>query len=146
MSITDNGDALKKLHARTVDAINGYEEGMAQTEDRAVLAFFEGFKSLHERHVPEIDALLRSKGYEPQEDGSWMTWVQESIMKVRGAIGTLDKSVMDDVIKGEQAILDLYDEALEPEAADEDTRSLLSRQKLELQAHVTDNRGVQKAA
>lgn len=146
MSISDNGDALKKLHARIVDSTNGYAEGIEKAEERDVVAFFEGFKSLHERHASELDTLLLSKGFEPQEDGSWMTWVHEGIMKMRSAFGTLDESVMDEVIQGEQAILDIYDEALTPEASDEEARALLSRQKLELQARVADSKSALKAA
>lgn len=146
MSYTDTGDTLKKLHARIVDATNGYAEGIEQAEGPEVVAFFEGFKTLHERHASELDALLRSKGYEPQADGSWMTWVHEGIMKLRGAVGTVDESVMDEVIKGEKAILDLYDEALDPELADAVGSALLLKQRAELQAKVAEGEVAQRAA
>ncbi len=146
MSLADNGDALKKLHARIVDATNGYAEGIEQTDSREVIAFFDGFKALHERHALDIDALLRARGFEPQTDGSWMTWVQEGIMKVRGAVGTLDQSVKDDVVRGEEAILDLYDEALKPDVSDAGIRDLLTRQRAELQAKVTREKPVSYAA
>lgn len=136
MPLDKDGDALKKLHARMVDTLNGYEEGIEKAENAEVTAFLERFRTLRAQHAGELDTVLRSAGLEPQRDGSWMTYVHEGIMKVRSAIGTLDESVKDDVVRGEQAILDLYDEALDAARGEPSAHVVLARQAAELRTEI----------
>jgi len=136
MPIDNDGDALKKLHARMVDTLAGYEEGIEKTENAEVAAFFERFRSMRAQHAGELDTTLRAAGLQPQNDGSWMTYVHEGIMKVRSAFGTLDRSVKDDVVRGEQAILDLYDEALDAARGEPQAHATLARQAAELRTEI----------
>ena len=105
MSTQDEAKALKKLHARLVDTHNGYTTGMEKAERPDIVNFFGKFKSMRESHIAELEGYLRGKGLKPQEDGSWMTYVHEGIMKFRSAIGTLDRDIKDDVIEGEEKVL-----------------------------------------
>jgi len=136
MPLDNDGDALKKLHARMVDTLAGYEEGIERTGNADVAAFFDRFRTMRAQHAGELDGLLRTAGLQPQNDGSWMTYVHEGIMKVRSAIGTLDESVKDDTVRGEQAILDLYDDALDAASGEPAAHATLARQAAELRTQI----------
>ena len=136
MSTQDEAKALKKLHARLVDTHNGYATGIEKSERPSVTAFFERFNAMRETHIGELDSYLRSKGLKPHEDGSWMTYIHEGIMKFRSAVGTLDRDIKDDVIEGEQKVLELYDETIAQVQTLTDARTIIERQKTELQAEI----------
>jgi uncharacterized protein (TIGR02284 family) len=147
MSTQDEAKALKKLHARLVDTHNGYKTGIERAERPTVVAFFERFADLRETHIAELDAYLRGKGLKPHADGSWMTYIHTGIMRFRSAVGTLDRDIKDDVIEGEQKIVDLYEETIEDVDILDDAKAMIARQKMELQAEIDRSEPtVEKAA
>ena len=146
MSTQDEAKALKKLHARLVDTHNGYTTGIERSERPSVTALFERFNTMRETHIGELESYLRSKGLKPQEDGSWMTYVHKGIMKFRSAVGTLDRDIKDDVIEGEQKVLELYDDTIGEVQTLTDARAIIERQKAELQAEIDHGEPVAVAA
>ncbi len=139
---------VQKLHARLVDSLNGYETALDRTEDASLRRFIEDIAALRREHAAQLGRALDEKGLEPQPEGGWMTVVHESIMKVRDAFGKLDDSAKDDILKGEQAILDLYDEAIEaldPAPEGKDLAELLRQQRATLDMK-TDAKDASSAA
>jgi len=132
MISSDTRSALEKLHARLVDTSNGYAQALDRTEDSALRLFVQNFATLRQHHIDELAQELAAKGVEPQRDGGWMTVVHESIMKVRDVFGTLDASARDEMLKGEEAILDLYDDTIGALSADTRLTNTVTRQRDEL--------------
>lgn len=146
MSNQNEAKALKKLYESLIDARNGYREGIKRAERPTVVTFFERFEMLHGRHIGEIDGLIRAKGLTPPEDGSWMTFLHEGIMKFRSAIGTLDRDVRNDVLDGEQKLIEFYDETIGKITIDTNAKQVLEKQKSALQQAIDTSEPTSAAA
>ncbi|MGK7754916.1 MULTISPECIES: DUF2383 domain-containing protein [unclassified Roseovarius] len=120
-------DALAKLQVRIKDTLAGYDEILDQAKPD-IRPLMEQFYTAHIKHEADISARLRDHGCVPDEDGSFFSTVQRAVIKTRAFVDDIDESALNSVIKGEERILSLYDEAIAA-ARDEDDIALLSRQR-----------------
>jgi len=118
---------LAKLQVRVLDTLAGYDEILKKSEDD-VRPLMVRLYDAHRRHETELSERLRTHGCNPDEDGSFFSTVQRAVIKTRSAFDDLDGDVLNSVIKGEERIMQLYDETISA-ARDEDDLSLLSRQR-----------------
>lgn len=124
----DLTDTLKKLHVRLVDSKNGYDEGLKLTTDATVVAVLHPMIEMRVLHINQLDDALCKPGETRQEDGSWMTPVNEAIMNVRAAFDAMGPSVLEGVVTGEEQIADLYAKTAQKAGAQDEIRSLLVQQ------------------
>ena len=103
--------SIAKLHVTLVDAIKGYDTMTEKAEPDLRLAI-QPFATIHRRHAAELAALLKDNGLSPDNDGSMMGLVHETVVSVRALFGDLDTDALPSVIRGEEAILADYQEAL----------------------------------
>ncbi len=139
MVVVDDVETLRVLHARLVDTNEVFENGIAETDDIALRTFVERFHRLHARHIDELDALMRLRAMEPQEDGSWLAWVQKGVNKLRSTFGMLDARLKSEIIDCERNILSLYDDALEEAGGELETRDMLVGHKREIRAAIASS-------
>ncbi|KRS10507.1 hypothetical protein XM53_20825 [Roseovarius atlanticus] len=123
-------DALAKLQVRIKDTLAGYDEILDRAEPD-IHPLMKSFCAAHAAHEADLSARLRKHGCVPDEDGSFFSTVQRFVIKTRAVFDDIDADVLNSVIKGEERILSLYDEAIAA-ARDEDDIALLSRQRGEL--------------
>jgi|GEM_PF-2726151 len=132
MTFDNDGQALKKLHARIADIHDGYRGSIDRTTDGAAAAFFEGFREMHDRHMAALDRLMLARELEPMADGTWARLSHAGMMAFRQIVHHLDGRVIDTAIRSERTLLDLYDEALEAVRSDGDARAVLLNQKSDI--------------
>ena len=115
---------LKSLHTSAIDARNGYEEALKGADGQGMTPLFREMMALHQRHADELASELRDADEVPDEKGSFMTVIHETIMDVRSMFNGLDESVLPGLIDGEKRNAAKYDDALK---ADGTTASVLER-------------------
>jgi uncharacterized protein (TIGR02284 family) len=138
----DTIDDLKTLHTHAVDARNGYEEALHDAEGRGMTPLFQDMIALHTTNADELSALLARLGQQPDQNGSFMTTIHRTIMRVRSLFGGLDASVVPGLIDGEKRNVSRYAETLENQDISADVRVLLAKQRHRIEAAIVAMDGV----
>ncbi|MGJ4889441.1 ferritin-like domain-containing protein [Bradyrhizobium sp. HKCCYLR20261] len=131
-------DSLKTLHTSLVDARNGYQEAADDAETPALKALFAEMIALKERDHAELHDALRRMGETPDESGSFMSTVHQTVIRVRAAVTGLGTNALSSFVSGEEQILGQYDDALKDCAGDAATAATLRRQRETLQAKIAE--------
>jgi uncharacterized protein (TIGR02284 family) len=87
-------DSLKKLHTSLVDTRNGYQKAAEDAETPALQALFAEMVALKEKDHSELHAGLTRMGEKPDESGSSMSTVHETVISVRAAVTGLGPSAL----------------------------------------------------
>src|ERR1700760_4562484 len=90
-----------------------------------------------EDHV-ELHSPLLAAGETPDENGSFMTTVHETVVKVRAAITGISEKTLPAFVSGEEEIAKLYDEAIDEARAEQRTSETLIRQRTNLNAKIQE--------
>lgn len=111
--MTDRIDALKKLHTRLIDSRDGYKASRERTEgEKRYTGFFDSRISERERYHTELHSQLAKEGVEVDEQGSTAAAAHRGWLKLRDAVTGDDEAVYDEIVTGEEALLEVYDEAI----------------------------------
>jgi uncharacterized protein (TIGR02284 family) len=130
--------AVAALHTRTLDALAGYVR-MVEKAEPEFRPTAERFRDLHARHADQLAVILAAMGGHPEEDGSIMGTINETVVSLRAFFDEIDEDVMDNVRSGEDHVLHAFDGALEEGLADPD-QTTIAAMRDELQALLDDTR------
>lgn len=125
-------DALKKLHTAMLDTREGYEVAEREAETPELKTFFGQMISMRTQDHEAIHHVLSEKGVEVDEGGSYKATIHKVATSARAAMTGLDKKALSPFIRGEEAIVDDYDAAIEEAASDDATRDMLTDQQTAL--------------
>ena len=139
--MTDN-DSLVSLHTAIVDACHGYDEAISRAKLPDVKAIFERVRNVHEKAHSALHALLSARGLKPDDKGSFMSTVHETVIYVRSAITGLDENSLSAFAMGEDRIVQAYDQAIKRNADDASCVDLLRGQKAALETEIGAMRAV----
>lgn len=124
-----------KVHTRVGDVIRGYEELVDRAEpDLEPLA--RRMLALHRAHQEQLHVILESRGHPPDREGSFMALVQENVIRVRSWVDDMDRDLVPRIRKGEEGLLELYDEALAAAPEGDRDRAALAQQRAALAREV----------
>ena len=133
--MSDN-HSLASLHTAIVDARNGYETAIARAQSPDLKAVFQRLDALHETAHAELHEALLARGLKPDDAGSFMSLVHETVISARSAIVGLDDTSLSAFASGEERIVADYDKAIEGNRDDGSLVALLERQKAKLEAEI----------
>ncbi len=136
-STTETLESIEKLHTRLVDVIHGFDEAL----ERAEPDVRESLRLLRDQHVcdaDEIGSLLRAFHGDASKQGSWMSTVQKAVIHVRAWVTGIGEGVLPAVARGEQSLLECYDEAILASTRIDAFATPLRRQRTALQGAVAD--------
>jgi uncharacterized protein (TIGR02284 family) len=97
---------------------------------------FTTMVGLHQKHANELATALHAAGQPAEDDGSFMSTVHRTVINIRSLFGGLGQSVLPGLIDGETRNVSAYDKALDETGVPADIRTLLTRQRGELQAAI----------
>ncbi|WP_165694322.1 PA2169 family four-helix-bundle protein [Teichococcus deserti] len=127
--------ALRHLSAYLHDSHIGYDQGRRLTSDRFLRIEFAELAEKRERMAQEVDALLRQKGEAPRKGGSTLGAAHRVFLDLKGSLfGQGRARVLREVVRGEAALEDAFDEALDAEQLPAEARQLLQRQHRQVRA------------
>ena len=131
-------DALKTLHTALIDAGKGYRKAQEDAETPDLRRLFQAMTVLHHRAHAEVHALLVRLGEKPDDAGSFMATVHETVIAVRSAVTGLDRGALSSFASGEEHILETYDKAIRDNADNTFVIEPLARQRTELAGKIAD--------
>jgi uncharacterized protein (TIGR02284 family) len=138
--MSDLADDLKSLHTALVDSRHGYQEALDDADGKGMTPLFRSMIDLRTAHINELDSQLQALGEAPDRDGSFMSTVHRTVIKVRSVLTGLDERILPGLIDGEQRIVGYYDEVLKSAPAGELSR-LLQAQRSAVQSMIAEMKG-----
>ena len=127
---------LKKLHTALVDTRAAYELALKDTNDEEVARICKEMISLRHTDHRELHQSLVLAGQVPDEQGSFMSVVHETVIGVRAALSGISKKTLPTFASGEEHIVEEYDDALRETNGDPKITEILTRQKENLLAKI----------
>jgi hypothetical protein len=94
-------DLIATAHTRTVDALAGYKT-MVEKAEPEFLPTATHFRDMHDRHAARLSAMLAQHGREPDDDGSFMSYVNKMVVSARAFFDEIDEDVMKQIRDGEE--------------------------------------------
>lgn len=135
-------DAFQDVLTVAIDSRNGYKEAAKDAESQSLGSFFASMVAFKQRHISELEGLLRDRGVTPDESGSFLTTINRAIFSFRSVFGGVDENVIPGLIDGESRIVGYYDEAILV-ALGAGEREVLLKHRQELQQMIDTMRAMQ---
>lgn len=126
--MSDN-DSIVGLHTALIDTCNGYDEAIKDAQKPDLVALFERAKSLHEKAHTSIHAVLSARGVTPDDKGSFMSTVHETVISVRSAVVGLNEGSLSSFASGEKMLIEAYDKAIQSNGDDGPVVTALGQQR-----------------
>jgi uncharacterized protein (TIGR02284 family) len=122
-NLKESLDTLTSIAQLDIDDAHAYEHAIANLEDEGIKAKFRSFKADHERHIVEINALIKEfDGTPPEYSRDFKGFLISGYTAIRSMMGT--KGALEAMQTNETMTVKLYEEALQKDL-DPITRGLL---------------------
>ena len=145
--MADRIDALKHLHTRLHDSIDGYEAAIERTESPYLTGVMQDMVQRRRTDMSRIHTTLNQQGVEVSHDGSVLADAHRAFLKLKDSVtGAGDEAVLNEIVRGEESLLDAYDKAIEATGSGDPEYSWLRDQYESLQSKVTEFRNRAQAA
>ena len=104
---------LNSLITTTIDSAHGFERSAEDADGGRFTEMFREFAAERRTVVSRLQQEVRALGGEPNDDGSLKGDLHRRWLDLRDALGGGDKSVIEEVERGEDYLKSKYDAALE---------------------------------
>jgi len=119
---------LNTLIATTIDSITGYENSAKDVDSERFREMFRQRADERQRVVEELRSEVRRLGGNPEDDGSFMGKTHQRFEDLKAAItGGDDKSIINEVERGEDYLKEKFETALNADTLSGETRSVVER-------------------
>ena len=135
----DSRDTLEKtveLKVAMDDALEGYET-MLEKAEPSFKPTVSGLLAHHRAARADIDALLRERGVNVDDDGSIMGTVHKTVVTLRSIVDDVDRDFIPGILDGENRNLRKYDDAIAEDSADAALQATLAKHRTELERLVS---------
>jgi uncharacterized protein (TIGR02284 family) len=125
---SDDTSTLNTLIATTIDSITGYENSAKDVDNQRFAEIFRQRANERQQIVEELRAEVRRLGGNPEDDGSFMGKAHQRFEDLKAAIsGGDDKSIIDEVERGEDYLKEKFEAALNSSTLSGEARSVVER-------------------
>ena len=105
-------DSLQDLIQINVDSQKGFTEAAEEVEDVTLESLFRELARQRADQAAELQGLVAGSGAEPQKSGSAAAAVHRAWMDLRTALGGGASAILSEAERGEDQIMEEYEEAL----------------------------------
>lgn len=125
----DTVNVLQNIIEKNYDAEKGYKKAMTDAKNPALKNFLAQQAAQRSRFATTIDSRLRQLGETPKESGSVTGTLHRAWIDIKSSLsGNDDEAVLEEVIRGEKASVDEYQDVLQKHTlAPEITQELQSQ-------------------
>ncbi|MBV9527398.1 PA2169 family four-helix-bundle protein [Sphingomonas sp.] len=117
---------LNTLIATTIDSITGYEDSAKNIDNERMREVFRSRADERQQVVEDLRAEVRRLGGDPEESGSLMGKTHQRFEDLKAAItGRDEKSIVNEVERGEDYLKEKFETALKDGDLDSDARSVV---------------------
>lgn len=114
MNNQDQISTLNDLIATTTDSITGYEESAQNIDNQQLGEIFRKRADERQNVVEQLRGEVRRLGGDPEEAGSFMGKAHQRFADLKAAVtGRDEKSIINEVERGEDHIKEKFESALE---------------------------------
>ena len=125
---SDEISTLNTLIATTIDSITGYENSARDIDNERFRQIFRQRADERQRVVGELQAEVRRLGGDPEDGGSFMGKTHQRFEDLKTAItGGDEKSVINEVERGEDYLKEKFEAALNSDTLSSDSRAVVER-------------------
>lgn len=125
---SDEISTLNTLIATTIDSITGYENSAKDIDNQEFAEMFRERANERQKVVDELRSQVRRLGGDPEDSGSFMGKTHQRLEDLKAAItGGNDKSIIDEVERGEDYLKDKFETALDSEDLRGESRAVVER-------------------
>jgi uncharacterized protein (TIGR02284 family) len=125
---SDEISTLNTLIATTIDSITGYENSAKDVDNQRFAEIFRQRANERQKVVEELRAEVRRLGGNPEDDGSFLGKTHQRFEDLKAAItGGDDKSIINEVERGEDYLKDKFETALNSGTLSGESRSVVER-------------------
>lgn len=124
---------LHQALTATNDVLTGYKTMLERAEPE-IVPILTDLTSMHKRYASALEQRLNALGDTGEDDSSLRGTMNAVVVTLRDWVADLDEGSLDAVQRGEQALMDIYDDAVSDWSATDDgvTAALLNRQYQEI--------------
>lgn len=135
--MADATDALKTLHSRVIDSLDGYKEARTHIEGSETGAFVDRCIEEREGFHETIHRQLEAQGITVDESGSAAAKAHRGIFKIRDVLSSGNSGIYSECARGDEYLASSYDDAIA--AVDGDPKwDFLVDQRAKVQAAVKE--------
>jgi hypothetical protein len=130
-------DALHQVHTATNDVLTGYDTMMKRAEPE-IMPILRDLTSMHRDHAAALKAHLAVLGESGEGDTSFRGTMNSLAVTMRDWVADLDEDSLNAVRRGEKALGDIYEDALQGWSTQDDpqTAALLVKHHRDIQAGI----------
>ena len=129
--MTEHSESISTLNtliATTTDSINGYEKSAGEIKDQRLQEIFRQRASDRQQVVQKLREEVRRLGGEPDDSGSFMGKAHQAFEGLKSAVtGGDEKSIIDEVERGEDYLKGKFETALDADTLSGDARSVVEQ-------------------
>lgn len=119
---------LNTLITTLIDSINGYQDGVKNTDNPRFKQIFEQNAQGRRQAVEQLRSEVRRLGGDPSDDGSFMGKAHQRWFDLKASIaGQDDKAVINTVESGEDYLKDNFETALKSDKLSGEARAAVER-------------------
>src|SRR5690349_24808292 len=129
--MAEHGEAISTLNtliATTIDSVTGYEDSAKNIHDERLREVFRSRADERQQVVEELRTEVRRLGGDPEESGSFLGKAHQRFEDLKAAItGRDEKSIINEVERGEDYIKGKFEAALESDDLGAESREVVQR-------------------
>jgi uncharacterized protein (TIGR02284 family) len=139
-------DQVEKLLKRVVDSRDGYADAHDKTTQSRHQVFIGKLAGQRQDFAKTIAQKLEDNDREVDLEGSFLADIHRFYMDIKHKMDSDDEELFEEIIRGEEHLLDLYDDTLEAVTTDERFKAALQKQRHEVAANLDLVRAKEEAA
>jgi uncharacterized protein (TIGR02284 family) len=137
--MADRESALKHLHTRLHDSVDGYQAALERTDSPYIKGVIDDMLVRRRAAVAEVHKYLTGMGVEVDHDGSMLADAHRGFLKLKDSVtGAGDEAVMQEIVRGEESLAGAYEKAIEAAGASDPEYMWLNEQYTGLKAKVEE--------
>lgn len=118
---------LNELIVTTLDSVKGYSEAADDANNPTFKSLFRQWSDERLRVARRLQDQVRNLGGAPEDDGSLLGASHRAFLNLRDSFSKGDKGVVEEVERGEDYIVEKYEDALEDDDLSDSVRPLVNQ-------------------
>ena len=128
-------NVLQSIIEKNYDAEKGYKKAMLDAKNPALKGFLQQQAAQRSRFATTIDNELRQLGEQPKDSGSLTGTLHRAWIDIKSSLaGNDDEAVLEEVIRGEKASVEEYQDVLDKHMLDPKISGVLNSQLQDIQS------------
>ncbi len=126
--MTNDHKPIEKLYTRMIDSRDGYNDALDSVSDGLLRTIMTELRNERAEFAQTLRSVFASKDIKLDEDGSLLASAHRMFVNLRDTLSKGDDAVLAEILRGEQSLRDLYEDAMK--AVDTDAEwSFLTHQR-----------------